>query len=89
VWDQPDAFRPQRWEPTARASLPKGAYVPFGAGSRICIGMRFGRLEALVIAARVLSEYRVELQPGWMLRAVQTPTLGPADGMPVRVWARR
>jgi cytochrome P450 len=89
VWEQPDAFRPERWEPAARATLPAGAYIPFGAGSRTCIGMRFGRQEVLEIAARVLRRYRVELQPGWTLRAKQTPTLGPAGGMPVRTRLRR
>ncbi len=88
VWDQPDAFLPQRWEPAARAALPRGAYIPFGAGSRTCIGLRFGRLEVLEIAARVLKQYRLELEPGWTLRAKQTPTLGPAGGMPLRVRLR-
>ena len=88
VWAEPDAFRPERWEPAARAALPRGAYIPFGAGSRICIGMRFGRAETLEIAARVLREYRLELEPGWTLRAKQTPTLGPAGGMPVRARSR-
>ena len=89
VWPQPDAFRPERWEPAARATLPAGAYIPFGGGSRTCIGMRFGRLEVLEIASRVLRQYRLELQPGWSLRAKQTPTLGPAAGMPVRTRLRR
>ena len=51
--------------------------------------MRFGQLEVLAIAARVLKQYRVALQPGWTLRAKQTPTLGPADGGPVRVRLRQ
>jgi cytochrome P450 len=89
VWEQPDAFRPERWEPAARATLPAGAYIPFGAGSRTCIGMRFARQEVLEIAARVLRQYRLELQPGWTLRAKQMPTLGPADGMPVRTQLRK
>ena len=45
VFPEPDAFRPERFTPEARAALPKGAYVPFGGGSRTCIGMRFGQAE--------------------------------------------
>src|SRR5438105_941374 len=54
VFEEPEAFRPQRFTPEARAALPKGAYVPFGGGSRTCIGMRFGQLEVRTIAALLL-----------------------------------
>src|SRR5258708_2672154 len=40
VFPSPQQFRPERFSPDRKAALPKGAYVPFGAGSRICIGMR-------------------------------------------------
>src|SRR5439155_23803473 len=43
VWPAPDRFDPQRFAPGNRARIPKGAYVPFGGGSRTCIGMRFGQ----------------------------------------------
>ena len=43
VWEEPHAFRPERFAPEARKRIPKGAYVPFGGGSRICLGMRFGQ----------------------------------------------
>ena len=88
VFPDPDAFRPERFAPEARAKLPKGAYVPFGAGPRICIGMRFGQLEVKAIASRILSRFRVELEPGWELQIRQMPTLSPQGGLPVRVSAR-
>ena len=43
---------PSASRPRPSAALPKGAYVPFGGGSRICIGMRFGQIEIRAIAAR-------------------------------------
>jgi cytochrome P450 len=85
VWDDPHAFRPERFSPERRAALPRGAYVPFGAGSRQCVGMRFGQLEIKAIAARVLGEHRLELAPGHWLEVRQTPTLGPRGGLPMRV----
>jgi cytochrome P450 len=87
VWRDPDVFDPERFAPERKAALPKGAYVPFGAGSRQCIGMRFGQLEVKAIAARVLREHRLELPPEHRLEVRQTPTLGPKGGLPMRVRA--
>jgi cytochrome P450 len=89
VWEAPHEFRPDRFAPERRAQLPKGAYVPFGGGSRICLGMRFGQLEIKAIAAAVSERFRVELPAGFALRIRQTPTLGPAGGLPVRVRVAR
>jgi cytochrome P450 len=89
VWDEPEAFRPERFAPEAKAALPKGAYVPFGAGSRTCIGMRFGQLEIRTIATAMLSRFSYELAPGYRLRVRQQPTIGPADGLPLVLHERR
>ena len=87
VWDEPDAFRPERFAPGNRERIPKGAYVPFGGGSRTCIGMRFGQAEIGVIAAKVLERFRLQVDPGYALRVRQMPTIGPRDGLPVTVRA--
>ena len=61
---EPEAFVPERFAPEAKARLPKGAYVPFGGGSRTCIGMRFGQLEIKTIVTLLLQRFRLELVPG-------------------------
>jgi cytochrome P450 len=81
VFPDPDAFVPERFAPERKAALPKGAYVPFGAGSRTCIGMRFGQLEIKAIATLVLQRFRPELLPGHQLEIRQMPTLGPVGGL--------
>ncbi len=53
----------------------------------MCLGMRFGQAEIGIIARRILGEFRLELDPGYVLRIRQTPTLGPRDGMPTTVRA--
>jgi cytochrome P450 len=88
VWDEPFAFRPERFAEGGEASrLPKGAYVPFGGGSRQCIGMRFGQQEIRLMARRILRDFRLELPAGHELKIRQTPTIGPIGGLPMTVRA--
>jgi cytochrome P450 len=85
LFPQPQAFVPERFANGAAKRWPKGAYLPFGGGSRTCIGMRFGQLEIKAIAVRILRSFRIELQPGYRPEIRQTPTLGPRRGMPVTI----
>jgi cytochrome P450 len=89
VWDEPHAFRPERFLPGEREKIPRGAYVPFGGGSRICLGMRFGQLEIGVIAAAIRERFTLERLPGHRLEVRHTPTLGPREGLPMQVRTRR
>jgi cytochrome P450 len=87
VWEDPDRFDPGRFAPGRREQIPKGAYVPFGGGSRMCIGMRFGQAEIGVIARAIRERFVLDLEPGYALRIRQMPTIGPRDGMPMVVRA--
>jgi cytochrome P450 len=89
VFPDPEAFVPSRFAAERKAALPKGAYVPFGAGSRTCIGMRFGQLEIKAVASLVLQRFRPELPGGHTLHVRQMPTLSPDDGMPMILRERR
>ena len=80
----PTAFRPERFTPEAKAKLPKGAYVPFGGGSRTCIGMRFGQVEVRAIAALLPPALRLDVAR--RLRAAHPPD---ADDRPARRAAGR
>jgi len=88
VFTDPEAFVPERFHPDGKARLPRGAYVPFGGGSRICIGMRFGQLEIKTIATLILQRFRLELAPGYRMRIREMPTLSPRDGLPMRMRER-
>lgn len=83
VFPDPEAFAPERFERSRKAALPRGAYVPFGGGSRICIGKRFGQTEVKALAASVLTRFEPELAPGYEMRIRQMPTLSPEGGLPM------
>ena len=85
VWDEPERFDPLRFTEEGKAALRKGQYIPFGGGSRTCIGMRFGQAEIGVIMRSVLERFRLELIPGYELDTRLAPTLSPRRGMPMTV----
>ncbi len=88
VFAEPDQFRPKRFTADAKAALPKGAYVPFGGGSRTCIGMRFGQLEVRTIATLILQRFMLSLPADFKLAIRQMPTISPRDGLPMHAHAR-
>jgi len=88
VFPDPEAFIPERFAPERKAALPKGAYVPFGGGSRTCIGMRFGQMEVKTVAALILQRFRLQARPGHRMVVRQMPTLSPRGGLPMVVRER-
>ena len=88
VFPDPDAFIPERFERERKTALPRGAYVPFGGGSRICIGKRFGQTEVKLVAAMLLQRFRLDLPPGHEATVRQMPTLGPKGGLPMTIRER-
>lgn len=76
---EPEAFGPERFMPDA-PPVPRGAWLPFGAGPRVCIGQHFATLEMTLVAAMLLQRYRLVLPPGAEAAvAVMNVTLRPRD----------
>jgi cytochrome P450 len=88
VFPDPEAFVPERFTRERKTALPRGAYVPFGGGSRICIGKRFGQTEVKAIATAILQRFRLELIPGHTMHVRQMPTLSPEGGLEMMVRER-
>ena len=55
LWDEPDAFRPERFLPENRGGIDRFAYLPFGAGPRVCIGASFSLQEAVIVLATIVA----------------------------------
>jgi retinoid hydroxylase len=88
VFPEPEAFVPERFTRERKAALPRGAYVPFGGGSRICIGKRFGQTEVKLVATMLLQRLRLDALPGRTVTIRQMPTLSPRGGLRMRVMPR-
>jgi cytochrome P450 len=87
-FDDPDAFRPERWADGLARRLPRYAYFPFGGGPRICIGNAFAQMEAVLVLATMARRYFIRLAPGAVVRPFPTMTLRPDGGVKVVVTPR-
>jgi cytochrome P450 len=81
IWGDPEAFRPERWEPASARTLPKGAYFPFGGGPRMCIGMPLADMEARLVLATILQHVTPRVVPGWPVEPLPRVTLRLKHGL--------
>ncbi len=88
LWDDPDYFDPERFSSERSANRHKLAYLPFGAGPRICIGAGFAMTEAIAILAMVAQRFRLRLKPRHPVEPVAGIVLRPRYGMPMRLERR-
>lgn len=63
-WPDPERFDPARFEPDKVRAMHACAYLPFGGGSRLCVGQSLARLEGLIITAMVARRFHLRLVPG-------------------------
>ena len=85
---EPEAFRPERFLPDA-APPPRGAWMPFGTGPRVCIGQHFAMQEMVLIAAMLLQRCSLGLPPGAPPAEPElNVTLRPRGGVRLRLVKR-
>ncbi|HLL97465.1 MAG TPA: cytochrome P450, partial [Rubrobacteraceae bacterium] len=87
-FQDPEAFNPARWEGGLAKKVPRYAYLPFGAGPRICIGGSFAITEAILLLATIARDFQLELVPE-QRRVIPQPstTLRPRGG--IRMYLRK
>jgi len=88
LWEAPDYFDPERFAPGRRESIHRFAYIPFGAGPHICIGMGFAMQEALIVLGQMLPRFKLSLVPGHPVMPLARLTLRPQFGLKMTVERR-
>ena len=89
VWPDPLRFDPDRFTPDAVKERHPFAYFPFSLGSRICIGMQFSLLEARLVLALILRQFRAQPVDGREIGCVAAGTLRPQQGILIDLIPRR
>lgn len=82
LWDNPLAFDPDRFLRDPKLRAKGSAFMPFGAGPRICVGMAFAVMEAVMALATLVRDYDIELPIDLYPRPIMTVTLRPEGGVP-------
>jgi cytochrome P450 len=88
LWEAPSRFVPERFIEPARGRIDRYAFLPFGAGPRVCVGAQFAMLEAVIVLSTLVRSLRFDFAGERPPRPVQRITLRPGDGMPMRVSKR-
>jgi len=84
----PERFDPDRFTPEAEARLPRHAYLPFGAGPRICIGNHFALMEGQLVLATLAQRVTFEWPVDQRIMPEPLINLRPKRGTVVRVRRR-
>lgn len=84
-WPDPETFDPLRFTPEAVRARHKYAWVPFGGGAHMCLGLHFATMQVRILMAQLLSRYRIELDPGSGDKWQAWPIPRPVDGLPLRL----
>lgn len=88
LWERPERFEPERFSKAASEGRPRFAYIPFGAGPRVCIGASLATTEMMIVLAALAQRYRLALAPGHEVEIHHQVTMRPKGGLPMIVTRR-
>lgn len=86
-WPEPERFDPTRFTREAEKARHKYAWVPFGGGAHMCLGLHFAYMQVKVLMAQLLSRYRIDLAEGAEVSWQPWPIPKPRDGLRIALTA--
>ncbi len=89
LWPEPERFQPERFLGDKEKQLPRCAYMPFGAGPRVCIGNHFALMEGHLLLATIAQRVRFELTGSDEVELEPLVTLRPKGGIAARAVVRQ
>lgn len=87
-YDDPEQFIPERFADDQPHTWPQFAYIPFGGGSRTCIGNTFAKMEATLILAVILQKRHVQLQKDVAVDPEPSVSLRVRGGLTMKMTVR-
>ncbi len=85
IWPEPMTFDPTRFTDEAVRHRHKYAWVPYGGGAHMCLGLHFAYMQAKCFFYHLLTTSRVEVAPGYQPAWQLWPIPKPRDGLPIRI----
>jgi cytochrome P450 len=85
VWPDPDRFDPDRFGEAEQAGRHRFAFVPFGGGAHMCLGLNFAYMQAKCFARHLLRNLSVSVAPGYAPAWKMWPIPQPKDGLRISV----
>lgn len=82
-WPEPDRFDPMRFTPDKVKARHKYAWVPFGGGAHMCLGLHFAYMQVKILLAELLQRYSIEIAEGYDPEWQPWPIPKPKDGLKV------
>lgn len=83
-WDDPETFDPMRFTPDKVRDRHKYAWVPFGGGAHMCLGLHFAHMQVKILLSQLLQRYAIEIEPGYVPAWQPWPIPKPKDGLKLR-----
>ncbi len=84
-WPEPERFDPTRFAPEQVRARHKYAWVPFGGGAHMCLGLHFAMLQARIFMHALLPGHRIRLTGAQPTKWQAWPIPKPRDGLPLRL----
>ncbi len=88
LWDNPNAFDPDRFIREPSLNRGRDKFMPFGAGPRVCVGAAFAIMEAVMALGTLVRDYDIQIPSDCFPRPKMTITLRPEGGVPARMVRR-